>query len=378
MLIDINSLCLNLSVSLLLHTDRDKARYLTPTAIRHSSYDTRNTWQHCAKHLQGASLHSAYQTLGLSTTNHESDKKLTEILNVRYRPGQQRTTHIDSSVSRLKLAVSMGSFVTIFSKRPRWKHGVTMITIAGRHSEVDSWQAQGRENPAGVVLNLDRLRYLERCLPTIQFSVRQHEFTKNKLTGPRGARFPWTTMDEVKDRGTYLQSQQPTAHLVSHTAPTAPALRLHSSLLHHTIPLAFIDFQRDSDEEHDCSSTSRDRPDNACKEQHQTCEAQLQDQHPDKEHDDKTLTGEAVRLDVVITSARMGVNQQKDIPARKTHTEKARHEQGGLQIGECELDFCDRQQSRLVVVPVQREEWGARCPRLEERRGERSGEAKAG
>uniref|UniRef100_A0A8H8CH69 Uncharacterized protein n=1 Tax=Psilocybe cubensis TaxID=181762 RepID=A0A8H8CH69_PSICU len=87
---------------------------------------------------------------------------------------------------------------------------------------------------------------------------------------------------------------------------------------------------------------------------------------------------EAVRLDVVITSARMGVNQQKDIPARKTHTEKARHEQGGLQIGECELDFCDRQQSRLVVVPVQREEWGARCPRLEERRGERSGEAKAG
>ncbi|KAH9477860.1 hypothetical protein JR316_0010092 [Psilocybe cubensis] len=358
-----------------------------------------------------------------------------------------------------------------------------MITIAGRHSEVDSWQAQGRENPAGVVLNLDRLRYLERCLPTIQFSVRQHEFTKNKLTGPRARLF-----NIHRDRGTYLQSQQPTAHLVSHTAPTAPALRLHSSLLHHTIPLAFIDFQRDSDEEHDCSSTSRDRPDNACKEQHQTCEAQLQDvltfqcsspsiasfiysnvsqqdgterprhagsllgrfshvtqhssapssscqhkpyqkhddrdtygggrtfkrgldeeewvrcvavkvmpqssehgiqqdsaerlilttQHPDKEHDDKTLTGEAVRLDVVITSARMGVNQQKDIPARKTHTEKARHEQGGLQIGECELDFCDRQQSRLVVVPVQREEWGARCPRLEERRGERSGEAKAG
>uniref|UniRef100_A0A8H8CH12 Uncharacterized protein n=1 Tax=Psilocybe cubensis TaxID=181762 RepID=A0A8H8CH12_PSICU len=88
--------------------NRDPPRYLTPTAIRHSSYDTRNTWQHCAKHLQGASLHSAYQTLGLSTTNHESDKKLTEILNVRYRPGQQRTTHIDSSVSRLKLAVSMG------------------------------------------------------------------------------------------------------------------------------------------------------------------------------------------------------------------------------------------------------------------------------
>ncbi|KAH9477855.1 hypothetical protein JR316_0010087 [Psilocybe cubensis] len=605
MLIDINSLCLNLSVSLLLHTDRDKAphlpspistdsrraftfctllaiifnlivdthrhkthqngcrfivhnlyisahnrdppRYLTPTAIRHSSYDTRNTWQHCAKHLQGASLHSAYQTLGLSTTNHESDKKLTEILNVRYRPGQQRTTHIDSSVSRLKLAVSMApvssspslahgtpqpvfapphsrsstltsltagsqevlthqpssslfqSFVTIFSKRPRWKHGVTMITIAGRHSEVDSWQAQGRENPAGVVLNLDRLRYLERCLPTIQFSVRQHEFTKNKLTGPRARLF-----NIHRDRGTYLQSQQPTAHLVSHTAPTAPALRLHSSLLHHTIPLAFIDFQRDSDEEHDCSSTSRDRPDNACKEQHQTsmsvsktarsdldmqgaysdasptspntrrhrqarissclsscqhkpyqkhddrdtygggrtfkrgldeeewvrcvavkgacvicdCSAPILSllysnatvirtrhparqrgatntydgvsrtssssclntslQHPDKEHDDKTLTGEAVRLDVVITSARMGVNQQKDIPARKTHTEKARHEQGGLQIGECELDFCDRQQSRLVVVPVQREEWGARCPRLEERRGERSGEAKAG
>ncbi|KAH9477861.1 hypothetical protein JR316_0010093 [Psilocybe cubensis] len=97
----------NLNFSPVLDTNRNKTPGSSPTC-RHSSYDTRNTWQHCAKHLQGASLHSAYQTLGLSTTNHESDKKLTEILNVRYRPGQQRTTHIDSSVSRLKLAVSMG------------------------------------------------------------------------------------------------------------------------------------------------------------------------------------------------------------------------------------------------------------------------------
>uniref|UniRef100_A0A8H7XNW1 Uncharacterized protein n=1 Tax=Psilocybe cubensis TaxID=181762 RepID=A0A8H7XNW1_PSICU len=324
---------------------------------------------------------------------------------------------------------------------------------------------------------------------------------------------PWT-----RDNGTYLQSQQPTAHLVSHTAPTAPALCLHSSLLHHTIPLAFIDFQSDSDEEHDCSSTSRDRPDNACKEQHQTCEAQLQDsarrhgatstcreltrtflprhptlvgtvklvfraafpvvstsptrnmtietltgaggrsnvvsmrengsvtclqkvrasfvtvlrrscrsctirpqssehgiqqdsaerltlttvflaphpavafaiplasaaskhiqhvsgkknniqtltgQHPDKEHDDKTLTGEAVRLDVVITSARMGVNQQKDIPARKTHTEKARHEQGGLQID-----------SRAASSSCQSKEKSGGRGAQDSRRGEESGAEK--